>query len=339
MTNHATPEDLILTAEVNFAPDSAEDLADGIGDKPRRFEGVAYTGAVVDRLYGKLVIDVGGIEERDRVPMLVDHDPTRIAGYADKMQKDERGNLRLAGRLSGITDAGREVAGLSDEGFPWQMSVGLRVLEREDFGPDEVCNVNGEEIPGPLSCARRTQLRETSFLYAGADAMTSAVALSQTTNAEEVEAMAETDTPDVRAELSEFLAAFEGEEALAAVRFAEGKTIAEVRLELAERSIEELATVRKELAAVTAERDELKEKLGALADLEVEAGEPGLGFNGAARDSGAVESLEAAKTTKTPRNYDELWEQSEKVRGEFNDDREAFAAYCRARRPSIKELL
>lgn len=342
MTNPATNH-VDLTAEVAFLPaDSAETLSPGEegSARVRRFEGVAYTGAVVERGYGRLVIDVAGIEQRDVVPMLVDHEAGRIAGYADKVTKGERGDLRVAGRLSCVTEEGQLVAGLSDEGFPWQMSVGLLVTEREEFGPDEVCMVNGEEIPGPVSCARRSKLREVSFLYAGADDKTTAVALSSTTTDTEAAGMTEVNLTEARGEvlrqICEQLESFEdADKGFAAIRFAEGKTVPEIRLELAERGLEELAATKTKLAAVEAERDELKEQLAALADLESAAGEPGLGFNGAAREAGKPEAL----ATKTPETYDEAWEQSEKLRAEFNQDRSRFDAYVRARRPKIKELL
>lgn len=328
-----TQESLELTAEVQFsdAPQSSEELASET--RKRRFEAVAYTGAVVDRVYGPMVIDVDGIEPRDRVPMLVDHDGTKIAGYADQMTKDNTGQLLLSGVLSSTTDEGKRVAGLSDEGFPWQMSIGIAVLEREDFGAEEVCTVNGEEIQGPITCIRASRLRECSFLYSGADRMTSGVALGDETTDQESEQMAS--SIEMRGELLAFLGEFPGEESLAALRFAEGKTLAEVRLEIAEKSLEELGEVREQLARVTQERDAALEQLETLKALELEAGSPGVAFNAPVREKGPQEVL---GESPQPNTYDEAWEQFEELRAEFGD-RASFDAYCRATRPAIKELV
>lgn len=316
------PTTEILHADL--AIEELQDCPDGKGR--RRFSMLAYTGAVVDRTYGKFVIDLEGIQHREKVPMLLNHDGNKIVGFADRMGCDEEG-LRMSGFLTDKTAEGRLVADLSDEGFPWQASVGLSVLERENFGDDEVCEINGMTLQGPISVARKSKLLETSFLYSGADSNTFAVALAALTEQEApvAEPTPATESPealaaatDPRAELREFLAAFPGQEGLAAQRYAEGATLTDVQLELAARDREALAAARAEIETLRAEKAEVEEKLAALAQLEAEAGTDGVGFNAAARQDPS-----AALAPTTP---DEAWDRSEALRAEFGNNKRAYLA-------------
>lgn len=310
---------------------SAEALKDSPeGDGMQRFTALAYTGSVVDRAYGKFVIDMSGIQMKDKIPMLVDHDGTKRAGYADKRMITDKG-LEIEGSLSKSTEAGREVAALAKEGFPWELSVGIHVGRREEVEEGAECEVNGETLQGPVSVARECSLKEISFLYSGADAQTYAVALA----AQRKEALV-ADAPvapvaDTREELKAFLAAFPGEEALAAVRFSEGKTLTEVKLEIAERDSEALKQLRDEHEALKAEKSALVEKLALLEKLEVEAGSPGIGFSGTPRQDGQ----QPGPVT----NYHEAWDRSESLRAEFQNNKERFDRFCSREKPSLKELV
>lgn len=285
------------------------------GKGQRRFQMLAYTGAPVARAYGQFVIDLEGIQRRDKVPMLVDHDGGKIAGFADEMILTDRG-LELAGVLSSKTKFGLEVAALSDEGFPWQGSVGLDVMEREEVAAGVDCEVNGLKLSGPLSIARKSRLSETSFLYSGADSATYAVALSSQPSEAPV---AETDT---REDLAKFLKAFPGQEALAAQRFIENKTVTDVKLELAALDREALAAVRAEVETLKAENATLAEELATIKALDVAAGQPGVGFNASSRQG------ERLAPVAEPKNPKEAWERSERLQAEF-PTRAAYEALCR----------
>jgi len=147
------------------------------GEKPRRFSMLAYTGAEFDRWYGRAVIDLSGIEGPDKLPILLNHRDAQVVGYADNRKLTSEG-LRLEGVLSKATQAGLEVAKLSDEGFPFTASVGVAVLSREELSDGATTKVNGREVRGPLSIWRKTRLGETSFITAfPADSGTEAHAL------------------------------------------------------------------------------------------------------------------------------------------------------------------
>ncbi len=277
-----------LTASVDFL--SHQETEE---DDRRKFHMVAYTGATVSRLYGAAVFDLEGIQHGEQVPILFNHDETRIAGYGDTFEFTERG-LEISGYLSKATMEGRQVAALSDEGLKWQASVGLAVSEWEELQAKQSADVNGTKLSGPLSVGRKSRLLEVSFVTAGADHLTSAVALAakeQSMQCQQCAELGATDTTDETPteDLAAKVAALE--EALSAER----ERVS--RLEAAE-----------------AERTET------LAQLEAESRHPGVGFDGAAR-----EDLSPAK----PKTPDEAWEQSASLRAEFFHHKPAFEAFVR----------
>lgn len=180
-----------LTADVNLgcAPTGDE-------KKPRRFSMLAYTGAAVERMFGKAVFDLSGIEmpPSGRVPILLNHDENKIVGFADTLEMDAERGLVLSGVISEHTEEGRKVAALSDEGFAWQASVGLQVTEWAEHKDGEL-KLNGQSFDGPIHVGKRTRLLESSFVCAGADKNTQAVALTAATT-EEVALTTETPTTE-----------------------------------------------------------------------------------------------------------------------------------------------
>lgn len=144
----------------------------------RRFQMIAYTGAAMDAAFGTMIIDLDGLEiGRTRKPILRQHDPNRIAGYSDVIEKSDR--LVMRGALSAKTDAGREVAELADEGFPWQASVGIDIDKVDVLEAGSSRTVNGQVINGPAMVISKSMLREASFVPLGADGATSAVVFAR----------------------------------------------------------------------------------------------------------------------------------------------------------------
>lgn len=142
--------------------------------EPRRFEMLLYTGGRVSLgWWGDVVIDLSGVTTRNQMPIFRNHDPNQIAGYSDKVTKDEAG-LKVAGTLSGVTEDGRQVADLADEGFPWQASMGLRIKSVEEVQQGAFAEVNGRAEQGPVSIFRKSKLTEGSFVPLGADDKTNA---------------------------------------------------------------------------------------------------------------------------------------------------------------------
>lgn len=146
----------------------------------RRFKGVAYTGDMIQRhpYWGNVIFDLSSITVPPKMPMLFNHNTDAIAGYSDESSVDSAG-INLQGNLSKSTPEGQRIAALSDEGFPWQMSVRISPARIEELQAGNTAVVNGRTIQGPAYIFRDSKLSETSFTPTGWDAGTSATALSR----------------------------------------------------------------------------------------------------------------------------------------------------------------
>lgn len=148
------------------------------GQKKRTFSMLAYTGNVIQSPWGPIVLDVQGMQiANQNTPILFQHNPESIAGYSTRIDKPEDKSLVIEGVLCS-TPEGRKIADLSDEGFPWQASVGLQVLSWKFVDVGVTVNVNGRDIPGPVDVAVKSVLRESSFTPMGVDSGTRSVVLS-----------------------------------------------------------------------------------------------------------------------------------------------------------------
>jgi len=322
-------------------------LGDAPDDKnPRRFRMLAHTGAKIERFFGSMVVDMSGVQAPERgTPILLGHNEHAIAGFADSIELTDEG-LVLLGTLSEVTEAGREVAGLSDEGFPWQASVGLQVLIREVIEGGSEGQANGETFSGPLEIWRESRLLESSFVVSGADSATTAVALSAAQKIAEIEAelealqaantdlardlaaasksasdfeaalsTAETHTstgdPVSRISLSDYMGAFPAERRLwAAERYAE-----EITLEAAKASLAD---------ELLAERAEAEAAITVLSDLADETRHPGVGFSGAAEGE-----TETGGANLSPSDQEILreWNADEGIQAEFRWQLSAYLAW------------
>ncbi len=172
-TEAAVPANLVIRTE---ASDIAIQAAEDEEKKLRRFTMNAYTGVAM-RLSGwafPVVIDLTGLRiPRKSRPLLKDHNSALIVGHTDKVAKQD-GKLAVSGVVSGAGRVAQEVVEASENGFPWQASVGARV-ERVVFVPEgRKVRANGKEFVGPLYVVRKSTLGELSFVALGADEETSA---------------------------------------------------------------------------------------------------------------------------------------------------------------------
>jgi len=154
---------LELLAPVLLAKENREKRGNG-------FKIEAYTGEVVERWFGKLVISIEGMRAGNNLPILRDHNPGQIVGYSLKSWTDN--SFFVEGKFSDVTEVSKEVKGLADEGFPWQASIGVRpnvVLSLEEKSSMQV---NGETIQGPAEVWLESTVREVSFVPLGADGNT-----------------------------------------------------------------------------------------------------------------------------------------------------------------------
>lgn len=137
---------------------------------------MAYTGTMmtVNGFYTPVVVDLAGLKaERDKIPILLDHDSTRIIGQTDGITVDSAG-VRLTGIVTGDDADAAKVISHARNGFEWQASIGARIIRQESLKAGEKAVVNGREVFGPLLIARESRLFETSFVAIGADSQTTA---------------------------------------------------------------------------------------------------------------------------------------------------------------------
>lgn len=160
-------------AEFEWLADEVQ-AADGGETKLKKFSITAYTGAPMRVGFGwPVVVDLAGMTvPAASTPILKDHDPKQIVGHTDNVDKSVK-RLKLTGVVSGVGDASQEVLALGANGFPWQASIGASIDEMQFLDKGETATVNGRSVSGPLYIARKSALRETSFVAIGADAGTS----------------------------------------------------------------------------------------------------------------------------------------------------------------------
>lgn len=143
------------------------------GEKPplRRFTMTAYTGGAL-RLAGwryPVVVDLAGLRISKKArPILKDHDVGQIVGHTDEITATEN-SLEVAGVISGAGPIAQEIIATSENGFPWQASIGA-IAEKVVFITEgRKATANGREFAGPVYIARKSTLGEVSFVALGAD--------------------------------------------------------------------------------------------------------------------------------------------------------------------------
>ncbi|HKR17002.1 HK97 family phage prohead protease [Rhizorhapis sp.] len=100
-----------------------------------RFAGYAAVFDHVDR--GGDVVRRGAFAGAGAVPLLWQHKPGAVIGTVEYLREDKRG-LRVIGRISPRTAAGREAAALLKEGAVIGLSFGYRVREASEDKPREL---------------------------------------------------------------------------------------------------------------------------------------------------------------------------------------------------------
>jgi len=147
------------------------------GDKAREFLITAYTGARISSWFGDIVVDISGIQTKEKMPILREHARDRVVGYGDAWKED---NFYISGRFSQSTEDAREVMALADEGYPWQASISVRPTKVELLEDKKIkATVNGRELEGPLEIWRESKVGEVSFVSLGADDNTAAITMSE----------------------------------------------------------------------------------------------------------------------------------------------------------------
>lgn len=169
-----------VPGEMFLAADSSQiqlQAAEGEGEtKLRKFTGTAYTGVKV-KLSGwsfPVVVDLSGVRTSKKPrPILRDHDFSKVVGHAG-MEITPRLIRVVDGVVSAANEHAREIVESSDNGFPWQMSIGASPEKVVFIEEGESASVNGRRVSGPAYIVRQSVLNEVSFVALGADDATSA---------------------------------------------------------------------------------------------------------------------------------------------------------------------
>jgi len=159
-------------------------FAKGEEGSPRTFYGIANSGKPFSYLGASVVIDLESATFSDKIPVLVQHDTGKRAGFGSF--EVGNGGLVVSGALLS-NEYGSAIAADADEGFPWQMSVKAYSSRYDEIAAAKSATVNGRQIAGPAYILRGAEIGEVSFVVLGADSQTSAKVFS---------AMNETDIAD-----------------------------------------------------------------------------------------------------------------------------------------------
>ncbi len=150
--------------------EAATQIEDG---KPplRRFTMTAYTGGALQLLGWRypVVVDLAGLRvPKKSRPILKDHNLSRIVGHTDEIGVSQN-TIEVAGVISGTGDTAQEIIATSENGFPWQASLGATADKVVFITEGRTASANGREFTGPVYIARKSTLGEVSFVALGAD--------------------------------------------------------------------------------------------------------------------------------------------------------------------------
>jgi len=164
---HSSPNELVLAAEGQLTIEA--------GDEHKRptVSILAYTGGIMTvNGWGPVVVDLEGLEiKAGRLPLLADHTSTLggVIGHGEATKQD--GQLLVAGEIAPVTDAARQIVELSQNGFEFQASIGVRPSKVQQIKAGRSVRVNGRTIKSdrPFFLVSAGLLRETSIVAIGAD--------------------------------------------------------------------------------------------------------------------------------------------------------------------------
>ncbi len=183
-----SPEtDVLRGGAIQLIADATiEGTSSGKASGPGGFSGTAYAGNPVPRWFGTLVVDVDGIEvpESGVRPVLFMHsgDEKWGGGRVGKTTSITKrsGALHIEAQFLKRNEVATKVRSDLEDGFPWELSIGIDPIETAEIEPGESRTVNGREVMGPARVLTRSRLREVSVVDQGADYQTEVAMLRRT---------------------------------------------------------------------------------------------------------------------------------------------------------------
>ena len=178
------PTDLVLEGSLDFQAAEKDSTA------PPRFVLSANSGQPM-QLAGFLdpvVVDIGGAKfDKKTTPVIADHDTSKRIGHtleqvivpaggsATLNGKNVKGPLIAAyGQVSSKMGVAQGFVEDAAAGFPFQVSIGAKMLDGTFVAEGDSVTVNGKTFKGPLIVANKTLIRELTITVLGADNHTSA---------------------------------------------------------------------------------------------------------------------------------------------------------------------
>jgi hypothetical protein len=159
---------------LSFAPTITRDE----GDLPTQFAGIAYSGGLIPGYgwLGDVAIDLSSLQVPTKpVFALLNHDVDQRCGKCSIANVGNR--IEVSGTFAQKTAAGQQVAAEFSEDAPWEFSVGINA-EVETFTKPTELEVNGQTLI-VNALFKNAKVREVSFVPAGADPHTQAIAFEQ----------------------------------------------------------------------------------------------------------------------------------------------------------------
>lgn len=147
---------------------AAESLVDG------NIKGIAYTGAPIKNHgpFQNLIIDLSTLTvAKAKTPIFRDHMPFQVAGQGSVTISED---VKLDGRISQKNQFGKEIIELAQDGFEWEMSIGVYDGQLEEFENEEY---NGITLTSGV-VLKNGVIREVSVVALGADSGTNAEVFS-----------------------------------------------------------------------------------------------------------------------------------------------------------------
>jgi phage head maturation protease len=289
----------------------------------------AYNGGIIDVGYGPEVVDLSGIEHLASIPLLVDHDRARVAGFSTEIDNDRK-RLIVKGKLlvGDGEEEGRRVRARAKTGFPYQASIGWRVAEDEYVPAGQSRTVNGQTFAGPFLHDKRTQLKECSVVPLGADSTTKVKAAAAAKESVMDPVALE------RQRVKDIKAAFPDDREFADQHIEAGTTLADAKVAYADRAAAEVKKLREEKAAAEKAKAEAEQKLEA----ERKAKAPSSTLVPAVRPAGekgaTTDGGDGAKTARA------RWDEKVRAARERGLDREAAVKAAMRDNPDLhREML
>ena len=134
---------------------------------------IAYTGRQMKlaNISLPIVIDLHGLEIRQNIPLLLDHEISQIVGLTMQVEIVHNA-LTAVGVVDTGLPAGRDVWHSGLLGFPWRASIGMTLSQPEFVDHGQRAEVNGRPVIGQCYIMRQATLQEISLVDKAADHFT-----------------------------------------------------------------------------------------------------------------------------------------------------------------------